>query len=107
MLFRSRDLGALHSAVAPPAMTFDGKDLYPTIDGEASTICFSLVMNHPFVDGDKRVGHAAMETFMVLNGYELRSDIDDAERTILQLAAGQLGRDKLAAWVNRHIERRS
>lgn len=100
-----RDLGAVESAVAQPAMTFGGKDLYPTIAGKASAICFSLVMNHPFVDGNKRVGHAAMETFLVLNGYELRADVDDAERTILHLAAGQLIRDALVDWVTTRVER--
>lgn len=100
-----RDIGAVESAVAQPTMTFGGKDLYPTIAGKASAICFSLVMNHPFVDGNKRVGHAAMETFLVLNGYELCADVDDAERTILQLAAGQLTRDALVDWVTTRVER--
>jgi death-on-curing protein len=62
-------------------------------------------MNHPFVDGNKRVGHAAMETFLVLNGYELRADVDDAEQTVLQLAAGQLTRDVFVDWVTARVER--
>ncbi len=88
-------------------MSFAGKDLYPTIEGKASAICFSLVMKHPFVDGNKRVGHAAMETFLVLNGQELRADIDDAERVILQLADGQLSREEFLGWVTRRVVRRS
>jgi death-on-curing protein len=62
-------------------------------------------MNHPFVDGNKRVGHAAMETFLVLNGFELRADIVDAERVILQLAAGQSTREELLDWVSIHTKR--
>jgi death-on-curing protein len=58
-----RDINALESAVNQPRQTFDQKDLYPDIVTKAAAICFSLVMNHPFVDGNKRVGHAAMETF--------------------------------------------
>jgi death-on-curing protein len=50
-------------------------------------------MNHPFVDGNKRIGHAAMETFLVMNGYELVANVDDAENTILTLAAGRLSRE--------------
>ena len=100
-----RELGALESAIAQPAMTFAGADLYPTIASKASAICFSLVMNHPFVDGNKRVGHASMETFLILNGYELRADVDDAERTILQLAAGHLTRDDFGDWVTNRVER--
>ena len=63
-----RDLGALESAVAQPKMTFAGLELYPTLVEKAASLGFSLVGNHPFVDGNKRVGHAAMETFLVLNG---------------------------------------
>lgn len=59
-----RDLGALDSAVAPPRATFGGADLYPTVAEKAAALCFSLVQNHPFVDGNKRVGHATMETFL-------------------------------------------
>jgi len=88
-------------------MTFGGKELYPTIEAKATAICFSLVMNHPFVDGNKRVAHAAMETFLVLNGYELRSQVDDAERVILNLAAGQLTREELLEWITGHLERRT
>src|SRR5438876_1013704 len=65
-----RDQGALESALAQPAMTLSGGDLYPTLAEKAAALCFSLVMNHPFVDANKRVGHFAMETFLVLNGKE-------------------------------------
>ena len=60
-------------------------------------------MNHPFHDGNKRIGHAAMETFLVLNGFELIAEIDDSEHTILKLAAGQLTRDELLTWVEDHL----
>jgi death on curing protein len=65
-----RDLGGAESAVAQPRMTFAGVELYPTLAGKGAALAFSLVMNHPFVDGNKRVGHAAMETFFLLNGHE-------------------------------------
>jgi len=101
-----RDMPALESALAQPRMTFGGVDLYPTIHEKAAALCFSLVMNHPFVDGNKRVGHAAMETFLVLNNWELDAIIDDAERTILSLAAGTLSRDEFIQWVNDHSKLR-
>ena len=100
-----RDLGAIQSALAQPQMTFGGEELYPTVEAKASAVCFSLVMNHPFVDGNKRVGHAAMETFLVLNGYELNADVDDAETVILQLASGLLTREALLDWVRTHVNR--
>jgi death-on-curing protein len=100
-----RDLGSIESALAQPQMTFGGQDLYSTIESKASALCFSLVMNHAFVDGNKRIGHGAMETFLVLNGFELASNLDDSEQTILQLAAGKLTRDQLTEWVATHVRR--
>jgi death on curing protein len=72
-----RDLSALESAVAQPQATFSGADLYPTLVEKASALCFALIQGHPFVDGNKRVGHAAMETFLVLNGAEMESSVED------------------------------
>ncbi len=100
-----RDLGSVESAVAQPQMTFDGDELYPTIESKATALCFSLVMNHPFVDGNKRIGHAAMETFLVMNGHELVADVNDAEKVILTLAAGELTREELLQWITLHINR--
>jgi death on curing protein len=100
-----RDMGALESAVAQPRMTFGGEDLYPSLVGKAAALCFSLVQNHPFVDGNKRVGHAAMETFLVLNGFEIDATTDEQEKLILALAAGELSRELLVNWLNRHVAR--
>ena len=83
-----RDLGALESALAQPKMTLAGSDLYPTLAEKAAALCFSLVGNHPFVDGNKRVGHATMETFLVLNGTEIDASVGEQERVMLDLAAG-------------------
>jgi len=69
-------------------MTLAGSDLYPTLAEKAAALCFSLVGNHPFVDGNKRVGHATMETFLVLNGTEIDASVGEQERVMLDLAAG-------------------
>ena len=97
-----RDLGMLESAMAQPLMTFGGQELYPSLADKASALCFSLVMNHPFIDGNKRVGHAAMETFLVLNGEELRCPLAVQEQQILQLAAGHIKREQFTTWVRAH-----
>jgi death on curing protein len=102
-----RDIAALESAIAQPQMAFGGMELYPTIENKAAALCFSLVMNHPFVDGNKRVGHAATETFLVLNGWELAAAVDHAEKTIVDLAAGNSSREEIVAWVRSHIRRLS
>jgi death-on-curing protein len=58
-----RDLPALESALAQPRVTFDSVDLHPTTTDKAAALAYSLALNHPFLDGDKRVAHAAMEVF--------------------------------------------
>jgi death on curing protein len=60
-------------------------------------------MNHPFVDGNKRIGHSAMETFLVLNGNELIAPADEQEKVMLELAAGQLSRQDFTDWVKNHV----
>lgn len=98
-----RDLGALESALAQPRMTFGGEDLYPTLVDKAAAVAFSIVMNHPFVDGNKRTGHAAMETFLVLNGMEISASVDEQEQVILALASGNSGREPFVEWLKQHI----
>ena len=99
----TRDLGALESALAQPRQSFAGQDLYPDITTKAAALCYSLVRNHPFVDGNKRIGHAAMETFLIVNGHEVRAAVEEQERIMLELAAGNLSRDTFTRWVRQHI----
>ena len=84
-------------------MTFGGADLYPSLVEKSAALCFSLVKNHPFVDGNKRVGHAAMETLLVLNGSEIEASTDEQEQLLLALAAGQLSRQDLVGWLRGHV----
>ena len=98
-----RDLGALQSAITQPRLTFGDADLYPDLVTKATALCFSLVMNHPFIDGNKRIGHAAMEIMLVLNGFEIVADIDEQEPLMLNLAAGLVAREELVIWLGNHI----
>lgn len=102
-----RDLGLLESALAQPKATFDGVDLHPTLLDKAAALGFALVANHAFVDGNKRVGHAAMEVFLVLNGCEFDASVDAQERLMLDVAAGRIDRHKLAQWLKTHIKTKS
>ncbi len=99
-----RDLGILESAVAQPRQSFNGVDLYPSIPEKAAALGFSLISNHPFIDGNKRVGHAAIEIFLILNGHELHGDVDEQERLVLGVAAGEIGRERLTEWIKDHTE---
>ncbi|MEO0933241.1 MAG: type II toxin-antitoxin system death-on-curing family toxin [Cyanobacteria bacterium J06641_2] len=99
-----RDLGALESALAQPYMTFGGEELYPKLVDKASAIGFSLVMNHPFIDGNKRIGHAAMEVFLVMNGVEIDASVDEQESIFLSLASGKLKREEFTHWLKSHVK---
>jgi death-on-curing protein len=63
------------------------------------------VGNHPFLDGNKRVGHAALEVFLLLNGHEIKATVDEQEKIILDLAGGTVERDQWLAWIQHHIHR--
>ena len=94
-----RDLGLLEASLAQPRQSFAGVDLYPGLTAKAAALGFSLIQNHPFVDGNKRIGHAAMETTLVLNGFELSAKVEAAEAAVLAVASGKLNRDALTRWV--------
>ena len=98
-----RDQGALESALAQPRMSFSGEDLYPTLAEKAAALGYSLIQNHPFLDGNKRIGHAAMEVFLMLNGSEITASVDESEQVLLAIAAGELSRASFAAWLESHL----
>ena len=98
-----RDLGTVESAIAQPRVTFGGRDLYSSREDKAAALCFSLVKGHPFLDGNKRTGHAAMETFLLLNGAEIGATVDEQEKLMLSLASGEVSRDHLLEWLRSHV----
>lgn len=97
-------LSALESALAQPRMTFGGADLYPTLVEKAAALGHSLIANHPFVDGNKRTGHAAMEVFLMVNGFEIQASVDEQEQVILQVAAGAMKREEFIQWLRAHTK---
>jgi death on curing protein len=100
-----RDLGALESAIAQPYMTFDGNELYPSLAEKVAALGFSLIQNHPFADGNKRTGHAAIEVFLALNGYEINASIEEQVEIILSVASGKLSRENFAEWLSNHTQK--
>ena len=96
-------LSALESALVQPQMTFGGEELYPTLVDKAAALGYALIKNHPFLDGNKRTGHAAMEVFLVLNGYEIRAAVDEQEHIILQVAASEIDREEFTTWLRIHV----
>lgn len=93
-----RDLGALESAIAQPYVTFGGNEPYPSLAEKAAALGFSLIQNHPFADGNKRTGHAAID------GFEIRASTDEQIEIILSLASGKLSRDQFTSWLAASIQ---
>jgi death on curing protein len=98
------DFGALESAFAQPYMTFDGNELYPSIAEKAAALGFSLIQNHPFIDGNKRIGHAIMAMFLAMNNYRISANIDEQYEIIISIASGNLKREDFAGWPSNHIQ---
>jgi len=98
------DLGLLESALGQCRISFGGQELHPSPAEKAAALCFSIVQNHPFVDGNKRTGHAAMEVFLLLNGYELVAEVDETEAILLGLASRQIGRAPFTNWVEARLK---
>ena len=97
-----RDLGLLESAVARPQATFAGAELYPDLYQKAAALMESLLKNHPFVDGNKRVAITAASLFMLRNGYRLEVDPQELERFTFHVANEQTTLDEIIAWFQRY-----
>ena len=98
-----RDRGALESAVARPAMTFDGEDLYRDLPSKAAALMHSLVSNHPFVDGNKRVGAHAAVMFLSANDTNFACTADELYDVTMSAARGELSAEQLAIWFRQRI----
>jgi death-on-curing protein len=93
-----RDLGLLESAVARPQAMFDDEDLYPDIFFKAAALMYSLIRNHPFVDGNKRTGVAAAAIFLRHNGWLLNASNQEVEARTLEVARGEFNISEVAQW---------
>ena len=92
----------LDSALNAPFQTFGEEDVYPSLQQKAARLCFGLVKNHPFVDGNKRIGAHAMLVFLALNGVELQHSQTELSDVILRLAAGEIEAQELLRWILSH-----
>ncbi len=97
-----RDEGLLDSALSAPFQSFSGEEVYPSLQQKAARLCFGLVKNHAFVDGNKRIGAHVMLLFLALNGIELRYTQEELVDVMLHLAAGEAGYEALQAWIDSH-----
>jgi death-on-curing protein len=101
-----RDGGGLDAALARPQMTFGGEDLYPDLADKAAALLHSLVMNHPFLDGNKRVGAMAAEFFLGINGVELTAPDHELIELTLATARGEMSAEAIAIWFRQRTRHR-
>ena len=103
-----RDRGALEAALARPQATFGGEDLYRDTEAKAAALMHSLVANHPFLDGNKRLGALVAELFLGANGVQLRASDEELAAVTLAVARGEVSAEALAIWLrqrSRHVDR--
>lgn len=101
-----RDLGLLQSALGTPRATFGGRFLHGSLHEMAAAYLFHLVRDHPFIDGNKRVGLAALLAFLGLNSRWLEADPGELENLVRDVAAGKVSKAEVAVFVQRHMRPR-
>lgn len=97
-----RDNGLLESALESPFQTFDGNDLYPALIQKAARLGYALVANHPFIDGNKRIGVHTMLVFLAINGVEIECTQTELVEIGMLLANGKMSVEKLTVWLSLH-----
>jgi death on curing protein len=100
-----RDLNAPKAAIQRPYSTFDGKDLYPTIYDKAAALVESLVKNHAFIDGNKRIGYVMLRFFLMESGYDLSASQTDKYNFIIEISKGNLDFDSIKKWIVQNAQK--
>lgn len=96
-----RDLKLLESAVFRPRATFGGNDLYPDLFSKASVLGHSLILNHAFIDGNKRTGFESMRLFLRINGYDLRASLKTKFDFVMKIATKKMTEQQIADWLRK------
>jgi death-on-curing protein len=95
-----RDEGLLLSALARPFMTFDQQDLYPTPSGKAAAIFESMVINHPFLDGNKRIAFFLLRLILLDYDIDILANEDEEYDFTIAASMGELDFDKIKGWID-------
>lgn len=97
-----RDKGLLESAVFRPQASAFGQDAYPTLFEKCAVLGYSLIQNHPFVDGNKRTGFAAIHLMLLINDYDLTSTSKEEITMTEKVASGKMHEPEIAQWLKQH-----
>ncbi len=99
-----RDINGLESALARPFQTFDGEELYITIEEKAAAIGESIIMNHPFVDGNKRTGYLLMEAVLRYGNKKIPAANEDLYQFVISISTGEIKFDEIVQWLKTNSE---
>ena len=100
-----RDKNALESALARPFQTFDSSDLYPSILEKAASLIESILVNHPFVDGNKRTGYILLRLFLIQNDIEISASQDNKYEFVINIASGTLKYEAILSWLTANTKK--
>ncbi len=95
-----RDRQALDSALSRPFQTFDGNDLYPSAIEKAASLVESILINHPFIDGNKRTGYALLRLYLLYNDLDIIASPDNKYEFVINIASGTLKYDGIVSWLS-------
>ncbi|WP_094570177.1 type II toxin-antitoxin system death-on-curing family toxin [Mucilaginibacter xinganensis] len=100
-----RDNGSLEAALNRPFATFDGQDLYPTVVEKATAIFESIIINHPFMDGNKRTAYVLLE-YLLLNkgGIKLDASFEEKYQMVIEASTGEIRFDEIKTWISSKIK---
>jgi len=101
-----RDRGLLESAVFRPQASAFGQEAYPTLFEKCAVLGYSLIQNHPFLDGNKRTGFAAMHLMLLINGYDLTSTATEEVEMTKNVASGKMYESEITLWLREHSRKR-
>lgn len=98
-----RSLEGLEAALARPYMTFDQQDLYPLPEDKAAAIFESLIINHPFIDGNKRTAYVLLRTFLILSGLDIQATEFEKYEMTISASKGELDIDGIKSWITKRL----
>ena len=100
-----RDLGALDAAINRPFATFDQQELYPNPVDKAAAIIESILINHPFMDGNKRTGYVLMRLLLLQSGQDIQAEQEEKYDSVISIATGQLSFSSIKDWIERKLQK--
>ena len=101
-----RDANVLESALKRPDQTFDGHDLYPSLVEKAAAVFESIVKNHPFIDGNKRIGYVLLRMTLLNADQDIVASEDDKYEFVIQVSEGKLDFDEITNWIQQRVKKK-